>query len=248
MIARKKIPKLIGFALAATVILTACTPAATSPAPTFIPAAPTPSPIPIQPTATATNTPMATDTPVASLAATPTPLGKAFPTQSVAQVIPIESSYCRRGPGTGYDPITVLNIGVAYNVVGRNSLNTWWLVQIPGAGTCWMGDPISNQLGPLDQAPIVLVPPALKTPALFVNSYTCDTTHHTLGVSFNWAAVQGVTGYRIYRNGVVLVEVAAGVTAYHDIAPLKIDLVYQLEAFNDLGVANRISTRVPACE
>ena len=43
-------------------------------------------------------------------------------------------------------------------------------------------------------------------------------------------------------------EVGPSVTAYHDDAPLGVNLVYELEAFNDFGVAARISTNVPACD
>jgi hypothetical protein len=76
----------------------------------------------------------------------------------------------------------------------------------------------------------------------------CDTKAKTLGVDFKWAAVPGVTGYRIYQNGNLLTTVAASQTSYHEDAPLEVDLVYELEAFNNNGVAARISTSVPACK
>ena len=244
--------KLVGVSLVAAFILASCGSQGNVVATAIVVDTPTASPVPAQvmPTATATLAPVATDTPVPTVAPTATTAATAAPTVSlVAQVIPSLNAYCRKGPGTGYDPITFLTNGVAYNVVGRNSLNTWWLVQVPGNLTCWMGDPGASLQGPVAQAPIVLAPPQLNTPSLFVGSYVCNTTSltHTLGVSLNWAAVDGATGYRLYRNGEVLAEVAPTITAYHDNAPLKVDLLYELEAFNQYGVANRLLVRIPAC-
>ena len=241
-------PKLIGIALAAAFFLSAYNTAATTVAP--VPSLPTgtATPFPVLPSATAPTTPVATVTPILTAAATATAPATATPiVQSVAQVIPYTNAYCRKGPGSGYDPVTYLISGTTYNVVGRNSLNTWWLIQVPGNVTCWTGAPGASQLGPVEQAPILLVPPALLPPALFVNSYICDINAGTLGVTFNWAKVAKATGYRFYRNGVLLAELGSTTTAYHDNALLKVDLVYELEAFNDYGVAPRVSTRVPAC-
>jgi hypothetical protein len=165
-------------------------------------------------------------------------------------VIPYINAYCRKGPGSDYDPITYLISGTAYNVIGRNSENTWWLVQVPGNVTCWTGAPGTSQLGPVEQAPLILVLPALLPPSMFVGSYVCDvsTKKHTLGVSLNWSLVPRATGYRLYLNGVLLAELAPTVTAYHNNAPLNVDLVYELEAFSDYSVAARVSVRVPACD
>ena len=100
----------------------------------------------------------------------------------------------------------------------------------------------------MDQALTVQGPPLPGMPANFVDSYFCDVSLKSLGVSFNWAAAQGVTGYRIYRNGSRLTEVGPTVTSYHDIAPLGVALVYELEAFNAYGVAARLLINVPACQ
>jgi hypothetical protein len=247
MITRKIFSRLIGIALAASFILSACNTAATTVAPATSLPTQTALPLPVQPSATATPLPTATETPIPTVAATVTPPATVATTvQSVAQVIPSVNAYCRKGPGTDYDAITYLASGTAYNVIGRNSLNTWWLVQAPGNVSCWTGASGTNQLGPVAQAAIVLVPPALLAPAGFVGSYICDTTKHTLGVSLNWAVVEKATGYNLYLNGVLLAEV--GSTTYHNNAPLSIDLVYELEAFDDYSVSPRVLVRVPACD
>jgi len=168
--------------------------------------------------------------------------------QLTAQVIPSINAYCRKGPGTDYYQITFLQQGTAYNVTGRNSLNTWWQIQAPGNLTCWMGDPNPTKQGPVDQVSIVPAQPLPLTPATFVDSYTCNTTLNTLGVVFNWSAVANVTGYRIYRNGTQITDASSTATSYTDSsAPMGVNLVYQLEAHNDYGVAARYPITVPAC-
>ncbi len=250
MVTRKIFFKLIGNALAAAFILSACNPAASvAPAPTR-----TASPLPVLPSATAIRVPLATETPIPTAAATATAAAAtATPTvPPVAQVIPSTNAYCRRGPGTDYDSVTALVGGTAYNVIGRNSSNTWWLVQLwGGAVTCWTGAPGTRQLGPVEQAPIVLAQPVLPQPAMFMYSYSCNTGANTnsLNVTLNWDSVAGATGYRLSRNGVSLAELGATAITYIDYnAPLKVDLQYKLEAMNAGGSTPPVYITVPACD
>jgi len=253
---RKKIYRTIGASLVAACILAACNTAAPTSAPASVTATQAPASNSLAATATFQAPPTMTNTTVPAPTAAPTATtapaataAAAANTQLAAQVIPGTNAYCRKGPGTLYYQITYLQQGTAYNVIGRNSLNTWWLVQAPGNITCWMGDPTASQQGPVQQVAIVLVPALPVTPATFTNSSTCSATLHTLGVSLNWSPVSDVTGYRIYRNGTLITTAGPDATAYHDgNAPLKESLVYELEAFNDYGVAARISTNVSSCD
>ena len=100
----------------------------------------------------------------------------------------------------------------------------------------------------MDQVSIASAQPLPLTPATFVDTYTCNTTLNTLDVIFNWSAVANVTGYRIYRNSTQITDASSTATSYTDSgAPMGVNLVYQLEAHNDYGVAARISVSVPAC-
>jgi hypothetical protein len=105
---------------------------------------------------------------------------------------------------------------------------------------------VSKQ-GPVEQVSIVQVPPLPGMPAQFVNSYECNLSTKTLTVALNWAAVDNVTGYTLYRDGNPLAQIGPTVTSYPDSAPLGGTKVYELEAFNDYGVAPRIATTVPTC-
>jgi len=242
--------ELIGISLVAALILTSCNFAATPVALASATATPMALPDPVVPTATATAGLSVTDTGTPISTATPAPTEPATSTTSlIAQVNPGMNAYCRKGPGTGYYSITFLQVGTFYNVIGQNGLGTWWLVQVPPNLNCWMGDPTAVMQGPVDQAPVLLVPPLPGSPSGFANKYTCSATLHTLGVSLTWAVESNVTGYRIYRNGSLVGEVGPKIAAFNDKeAPLKAKLVYQLEAFNDLGVANRVKTTVPSCD
>jgi len=250
MIKMTTLYRLIGITLVTAFALTSCNLPATA-APAGNPATQPPAVSLMAPTATQPPVPTATTAPAATATATVAPTAMLAPTattQLTAQVIPSINAYCRKGPGSNYYEITFLQAGTAYNVVGRNSLNTWWLVQASGNVTCWMGDPGTTQQGPVDQAAIAPAQPLPVTPATFVDSYNCDATLHTFSVLFSWSAVANATGYRIYRNGTQIADVAPPATAYTDSsAPQGTNLVYGLEAHNDYGVAARKSVSVPSC-
>ncbi len=241
--------KIYGIVLVATFVLTSCNLAATTAAPAGATATQAPAASPIPPTAT--QPPAATASPAPTATATTAPtvtLAPTATTQLTAQVTPSINAFCRKGPGTEYYEITYLQQGTPYNVLGRNSLNTWWLVQASANVTCWMGDPGATQQGPVNQAPIALVPVLPATPATFVETNKCNTTLNTLDVVFNWSAVATVTGYRIYRNGTQITDAGPSATSYSDpSAPTGTNLVYGLEAHNDYGVAPLITVSVPTC-
>jgi hypothetical protein len=164
-------------------------------------------------------------------------------------VIPSVNAYCRRGPGTDYAVVTYLTGGTAYNVVGRNSLSTWWLVQLPGNVTCWTGSQGASLQGPVEQAPNIVVAPVLQAPASFVGAYTCTTSTkpHTLSVSLYWSRVADAIGYRLYLNGSLLATFGPKVTSYYTSAPLGENLVYALEGFLYNSVSPQVVVRVPVC-
>jgi hypothetical protein len=204
---------------------------------------------PLEPTATFTPVPSMTGTPkpAPSVTTSATATSTATP-QLVPQVNPGMNAYCRKGPGTSYDAITFLSVGTFYKVIGRNSLNTWWLVQAAANVNCWMGDPTAVFQGPVEQVPVVLVPPLPTRPSSFVASYTCAPELRSLQVVLDWTLVPGAIGYRIYRNASLIIELGPNVKAYRDnSSPLGVELVYELEAFNEYGVAPRISYEISAC-
>ncbi|HVM71151.1 MAG TPA: SH3 domain-containing protein [Anaerolineales bacterium] len=248
--------RLAGFGLIAIFLLVSCSPAATQGVPAGATATQPPAASPVAPTATVpaaptmTNTAAPTATATAAQTATTAPAATSAPTaagQGNAQIVPSINAYCRKGPSSNYYQITFLMKGNAYNVVGRDATNSWWLVQAPGNVTCWVGDPNATKQGPVDQVTVAAAQPLPSTPA-FVDSYTCNTTANTLDVALNWSTVAYATGFRLYRNGTLLVYASPTVTSFTDSAPLGAAVIYELAAYNDYGEAARISVTVPACE
>jgi hypothetical protein len=248
--------KMIGINLVAAVILSSCS-ATTG---TIAPVTPAASPVP--PNQGESSTPVATNTPSTMMTAVPTATNTVAPTmaptvvptesatsttQGAAQVVPTLNAYCRKGPGAGYHAITFLTKGTSYNVTGRDSLNSWWQLQIPGNVTCWVTDTDVTRQGAVGQVAIAQAPALPGMPAPFVSSYVCNTTNRTLGVSLNWAAAPNVVGYRIFRNGTQVADVDSTMTSYHDDASLGVSLVYELQAYNENGEAPILSTNVPSC-
>jgi hypothetical protein len=244
---KNQFDKLIGGWLAAAFILAGCN-AATPPVATASPMA---SLTPIAPSATFTAVPSETETaapiPTASLTATATE--PATPTEELTpQVNPGWNAYCRKGPGTNYTAVTFLQAGTNYIVIGQDGRNTWWLVQLKGNITCWVGDPTSVLLGPVWQVSILPAPPLPQTPSEFAATYTCDPKLRSLIVVLEWVPVPNITGYHLYRNGSLLAGLEPTVKTYQDnSAPLMVNLVYKLEAFNDYGVSPRVSATVTPC-
>ncbi len=252
MLKNKREYKPFGVGLILLLFLVSCSvPGNSTPAPaanTPVSASPTATTVQVVPTATSLATPAPTDTsipPTATQAETTTPLPTAV---STAQIIPTLNAYCRKGPSTLYNLVTVLQQGIAYSVNGRDGQDTWWQIQGPDKLVCWVGDANVDKQGPVEQATLIagLVLPGI--PSNFVSSYACDATLKTLGVSLNWGVTLNATGYSIYRNGVFLATIDSTQTSYHDDAPVGVDLVYELEAVNDNGVAPRTSLSVPACK
>jgi hypothetical protein len=210
-----------------------------------VPSLPSPTFTLLPATATFTAQPVSTDT--------PTPADTSTATAQLAPfVIPHVNAFCRIGPGTLYNQVTVLLKGTSYNAIGRNSQGStdlWWLVQAPGSKDCWVGDANVDKQGSVEQLAIVQAPPLPITPGNFGNTFVCNLKSKIWGVALTWVETGGETGYHIYRNGALLTSVDKSQTTYKDInPPLGVNLVYQLEAYNGKGVAPRSSTSVPACK
>ncbi len=166
---------------------------------------------------------------------------------TVAQVIPGWNANCRLGPGTPYFAITYLLSGSIYPVVGRDGLDSWWLVQVTPTIRCWEGDPTATLEGPVESVALVLAPPLPSSPGLLENTSHCDPVLNTMTVKLTWVAAQGETGYNIYLNGSLIDQVGPKATSYTDQAPRFVDLKYQLEAINDYGASPSLATKISAC-
>lgn len=111
-------------------------------------------PIPTVPMPTlplATDTSVSTETPISTATITPTA------TMSGPTITFIKDANCRNGPGTKYDVVTSYFKGQTLQIVGRNSNfnNTWWYVNMPTGGKCWVSFATGQANGDFDDIPIV---------------------------------------------------------------------------------------------
>ncbi len=244
---RKLFPKILLSGLVSAFILASCN----LPVPTdavILTAAPATAII--QATSTATEAPVstATDTPIPTLSATDT----ATPAEVVAsQVIPNVNANCRKGPNTLYHEVTILTQGNPYYVIGQNGQtgqSIWWQIQWRSGIVCWVNDKNVTRQGPVEQVQVAPAPPLPGLPSNFDNTFVCNPSTTTLSVTLTWTKAVGATGYNIYRNGKLLAALKADADFFNENAPLGVDLVYNLEPFNDYGVAGRMPSSVKACK
>ena len=100
--------------------------------------------------ATATLPPTGTPVDTATIPPTATMRGPA--------VTFVKNANCRKGPGTGYDVVTSFYEGETVKIVGRspNLNNTWWYVEIPSGGNCWVSLTTGQAYGDFDSVPTIV--------------------------------------------------------------------------------------------
>ncbi|MBI4730641.1 MAG: right-handed parallel beta-helix repeat-containing protein [Chloroflexi bacterium] len=161
----------------------------------------------------------------------------------------IQNANCRKGPSSQYDIIVSVQQGQEAEGVGRNEQSDWWLVDLLEVQMqCWVAASTVEGSGALDLLQVETALPVANTPGQFVAGQTvCSQNLNYYSVPLGWSDVNNETGYRIYRNGTLLVTLAVNTVAYEDHAPKGIDLLYQLEVFNNMGVSDKVQVSLPAC-
>ena len=182
--------------------------------------------------------------------ASPTPT--AIPTPTAAPQLPTitftKNAFCRKGPGTAYFDLTAFEAGKTADVVGRNEQGSWWLVQVPGSEQrCWVADSVGDKTGDLSLAPLEPTPVLPDAPGGFNDSSACSPNLKTRDVKLAWVDSPNESGYRLYRNGVLLTTLGANVTVYVDTVAADKSFSYEIEAINTFGASARQTTEVSAC-
>jgi hypothetical protein len=150
---------------------------------------------------------LVTDTPEAS--ATPTLDITPTPTSCVPNVVALQDTNCRIGPGSVYDVVGYLLTGEMAMIDGRLSDNSWWRIVNPdAAGTCWVwSSPVESFCNP--ESVSVLVAPPTPTPEVDndpppVPSLSSPVNGSELActsyIDLVWGAVSdpsGISGYKI---------------------------------------------------
>lgn len=162
-----------------------------------------------------------------------------------------DNTNCRSGPGTKYEIIVMLTTGNSYQVVARAAAGDYWIINAPsGGGTCWVAAEFAAVTGDTTALPEV-TPAAQETsagapakPGSLYYQYSCsfNGVGSDVTTTLTWSdAANNESGYRVYRNNTVIVELPANSTQYVDQTSIALGgmLEYSVEAFNAAGASPR---------
>ncbi len=157
------------FLLTLLLVLAACVPAASEPAPIVV------TPTLALPTQESAAAPVSTATAVIEPSATPTTALSSTPTVTAVfysanpVLITQGSTNVRMGPGLTYGVSHVLPAGTKAPLLGKNLNSTWWAVPGPGDGFGphgWVSADVVSVQGDVGSLPFLAAPTLTPTPAL----------------------------------------------------------------------------------
>jgi hypothetical protein len=164
---------------------------------------------------------------------------------------------CREGPSTLYAVLTSFLAGEEAPIEGRNADNSWFWLLMPGGGHCWAAASTGTPLGPYAETDVIQPPPppAITTEApppveatteapppqqpppapggFSLNELVCSSEAYTVRLS--WNDVAGEQGYRVYRDGALIMSLGANATQYDDSPGNYESHAYRVEAWNGSG-------------
>ncbi len=157
-----------------------------------------------------------------------------------------EQTNCRAGPGQDYDVIFTYLAGKKLEIVGRYDPGNFWLVKSPESptGTCWLWGQYVEVTGSYLAVPSVTPPPTStsappQAPSILEWNFSCSGGTMTFNVTWLDKA-NNETGYRVFRDGELAVELPANSTTYTDSIPLLAgeSAEYYLQVYSPSGSAN----------
>jgi hypothetical protein len=197
--------------------------------------------------------PGASDTPGTPAApSTPTVTATAKPEVSIGS----SGAACRSGPSANNEILTTLGAGTKADMIAKDTTDGYWLVKDPASGSsCWVRMQDATASGSYTLLPEV-TPQATEaqpsTPARPGSSSNFNYWEYNCGagtVSLQWLDnADNEAGYRIYRNGQVIIELPAGSTSYTDAIYLGIGpLEYSIRGYNNSGESAPLNTPGFSC-
>lgn len=185
-------------------------------------------------------------TPTIAVTDTPSPTAtSALP----PEITLLKNTNCRMGPSEYYFYIDQITKDTVLPVIGRTADGSWWQVINPTDRECWIYSENSQANQDFSAVPIEEGPALPNAPGnFFVVDQNCNYSAEEFTVSFKWVSGGGGDGFRLYRNGAQIIEMAADKTKFTDKnPPLNENLSYELVAFNKYGVSTSAVQIVPAC-
>jgi hypothetical protein len=160
-----------------------------------------------------------------------------------------DNTNCRAGQGTSFERLTVIPEGTSVLILARSSDGKYWLVKPPEAADfCWVLGELGTVSGDTAGVPQATSAAgensaAPAKPGNLFYQYECTFgSPQPVTTTLTWSDVaNNENGYRVSRNGVLIIELPANSTQYVDHTSLAIGggLSYCVEAFNDAGSSSR---------
>lgn len=209
--------------------------------------------------------PAATEIPSSTSFPTDTPTITPTFTPTVPMVTVSVDTNCRVGPGVIYDRVGGLLVGEQAVVVGKFSGGNYWIINNPdSSGTCWLWGQYATVSGntaglpeytapPTPTPTFTPTPPPPTAPANVSVSKACTPLvlpQYTLAAIISWEdKSNNETGFRVYRDGVLLTTVNPNVTSWNDTIPtnMGVPVTYSVEAVNATGASASISAAAVTC-
>lgn len=169
---------------------------------------------------------------------------------SSATVLTVDSNTnCREGPGLSYAILIVLVPGTTYQMIARTADNKYWVITEVGKSTpCWVPAEMSNAYGNVNQLSVT-TPSAptsaagtLQPPTGLAYQYECvyNGINSDITVNLSWNdRSNNETGFRVYRDGMLVIDLPANSTFYVDLFAGSATFVYsyRIAAYNAAGEA-----------
>ena len=182
-----------------------------------------------------------------------------------------QNTNCRTGPGVVYDLIGGLLIGEKAEVVGKYSAGNYWIINNPdSSGTCWLWGQYATVTGNTAGLP-EYTPPPTPTPTITPTpTFTPTPSPPNAPANINVAKActplvlpqfllvsiitwedksNDETGFKVYRDGILLTTVGPNVTIWNDTIPINmsIPVVYGVEAVNATGTSSNVTATAVTC-
>jgi hypothetical protein len=179
---------------------------------------------------------------------TPTPSPTAIPVAYVGGSVP-----CYSGPEKS-EIATTVEITDDIRILGKDATGEFWIVTKEETGVpCWLESRFVTAEGELTSLPILVptptpIPPIPAPPQNIAWEVYCGKWWGERTANFTWDDTEYESGYRIYEEGNLVVELPADVTSYNaSISSIRIALatvVFSIEAFNAMGTSERVKIAV----
>ena len=169
------------------------------------------------------------------------------PTFSTPMLTVLEQTNCRTGPGQDYEIVFTYLPNATLIILGRYETENYWLVRSDESpnGSCWLWGEFVEVTGSYWVVPSVTPPPTAtlappNAPSLQNWDYTCtfNGINNDLNIVLEWSdRSNNETGFRVYRNGGLLVDLPAGSTSHADTTDVDSGetTTYRVEAYNVTG-------------